>query len=99
MELAGLDPARMTLRLVEPTRENGHDAARDLLAGGTRLSALVVGHCLLIIVTAIMQTFRNKYRLRDVLSINCRSRDLSRAGCRRESDGVGSRLPCNQCFE
>jgi hypothetical protein len=27
-----------------------------------------MGNCLLIIVTAIMESFRNKYRLRDVLS-------------------------------
>jgi LacI family transcriptional regulator len=43
MALAGLDPDRMTIRLVEPTRENGHEATRDLLAGGARFSALVVG--------------------------------------------------------
>jgi LacI family transcriptional regulator len=43
MELAGLDQARMTIRLVEPTRENGYDVTRDLLAGDAHFSALVVG--------------------------------------------------------
>jgi LacI family transcriptional regulator len=43
MELAGLDPARLTVALAEPTRENGHDAARELLAARPRFTALVVG--------------------------------------------------------
>ena len=40
---AGLDPRRITMRLVEPTRENGRDAARELLEGSVRFTALVVG--------------------------------------------------------
>jgi LacI family transcriptional regulator len=41
MELAGLDPAAMPVRLTEPTRENGHRAAVELLAGDA--TALLVG--------------------------------------------------------
>ena len=40
---AGLDPRRITMRLVEPTQENGRDATRELLAGGLPFTALVVG--------------------------------------------------------
>jgi LacI family transcriptional regulator len=43
LRLAGLDPRRTTIRLVEPTRENGRDATCELLAGDTRFTALVVG--------------------------------------------------------
>ena len=43
IELAGLDPRRITIRLVEPTQENGRDATRELLAGDARFTALVVG--------------------------------------------------------
>lgn len=43
IELAGLDFERVTVRLVEPTRENGRDAAIELLEGRTRFTALVVG--------------------------------------------------------
>jgi LacI family transcriptional regulator len=41
LELAGLDPAAMPTRLVEPTRRNGRDAAAELLAGDA--TALLVG--------------------------------------------------------
>src|ERR1700730_3370985 len=40
---AGLDPRRITFRLVEPTQENGRDATRELLSGGLPFTALVVG--------------------------------------------------------
>jgi DNA-binding LacI/PurR family transcriptional regulator len=40
---AGLDPRRITIRLVEPTQQNGRDAARELLAGNLPFTALVVG--------------------------------------------------------
>ena len=40
---AGLDPRRITIRLVEPTQENGRDAARELLDGDLPFTALVVG--------------------------------------------------------
>ena len=40
---AGLDPRRITIRLVEPTQENGGAAARELLAGDLPFTALVVG--------------------------------------------------------
>ena len=40
---AGLDPRRITMRLVEPTQENGRDATRELLTGGVPFTALVVG--------------------------------------------------------
>jgi LacI family transcriptional regulator len=40
---AGLDPRRITMRLVEPTQENGRDAARELLTGRLPFTALVVG--------------------------------------------------------
>jgi LacI family transcriptional regulator len=40
---AGLDPRRITMRLVEPTQENGRDATRELLACGLPFTALVVG--------------------------------------------------------
>jgi len=40
---AGLDPRRITFRLVEPTRENGRDAAGELLGGNPGCTALVVG--------------------------------------------------------
>jgi len=40
---AGLDPGRITFRLVEPTQENGRDATRELLSGGPPFTALVVG--------------------------------------------------------
>ncbi len=43
VELAGLDPRQMTVRLVEPTQENGRDAIRGLLTGNARFTALVVG--------------------------------------------------------
>ncbi len=43
VELAGLDPRRITVRLVEPTQENGRDATRGLLTGNARFTALVVG--------------------------------------------------------
>ncbi len=43
LELAGLDPAALVARLVEPTRENGRDAVTDLLAAGEPFTALVVG--------------------------------------------------------
>lgn len=42
VELAGLDRRRLTIRLVEPTRENGQDATGELL-GAARFTALVVG--------------------------------------------------------
>jgi LacI family transcriptional regulator len=41
--LAGLDPRRLTIRLVESTQENGRAATRDLLAWHTGVTALVVG--------------------------------------------------------
>ncbi len=41
--LAGLDPRRITIRLVEPTQDNGRDAARELLDGDLPCTALVVG--------------------------------------------------------
>jgi LacI family transcriptional regulator len=41
--VAGLDPRRLTFRLVEPTRENGSDVTRELLDGNPRCTALVVG--------------------------------------------------------
>jgi len=41
--LAHLDPRRITFRLVEPTQDNGRDAARELLDGGLPFTALVVG--------------------------------------------------------
>jgi len=40
---AGLDPRRITMRLVEPTQENGRAATCELLAGGLPFTALVVG--------------------------------------------------------
>jgi LacI family transcriptional regulator len=40
---AGLDPRRITFRLVEPTQDNGRDAARELLTGNLPFTALVVG--------------------------------------------------------
>jgi LacI family transcriptional regulator len=40
---AGLDPCRVTVRLVEPTQENGRDATRELLSGDLPFTALVVG--------------------------------------------------------
>jgi DNA-binding LacI/PurR family transcriptional regulator len=40
---AGLDPRRITMRLVEPTQENGRAATCELLAGGVPFTALVVG--------------------------------------------------------
>jgi len=40
---AGLDPRRITMRLVEPTQENGRDATRELLEESVRFTALVVG--------------------------------------------------------
>ncbi len=40
---AGLDPRRITIRLVEPTQDNGRDAARELLDDGLPFTALVVG--------------------------------------------------------
>jgi LacI family transcriptional regulator len=40
---AGLDPRRITFRLVEPTQENGKHATRELLSGGLPFTALVVG--------------------------------------------------------
>lgn len=43
MELAGLDPDRMPLRLLEPTRENGRAGAAELLARHGTPTALVVG--------------------------------------------------------
>jgi hypothetical protein len=67
-------------------------------ACSARLGALVARNCLRIIITAFVQTFRNKYRLRDVLP--------STADCATSpeqvvlaSDGVGGRLSRNQCFE
>jgi LacI family transcriptional regulator len=42
MELAGLDPDAMAVRLVEPTRENGRAGAEELLARPGRPSALLV---------------------------------------------------------
>lgn len=41
--LAGLDPRRITIRLVEPTRGNGSAATRELLTGSLPFTALVVG--------------------------------------------------------
>jgi LacI family transcriptional regulator len=41
LELAGLDPAALPARLVEPTRSNGHAAAVELLSGNA--TALLVG--------------------------------------------------------
>ena len=43
LERAGLDPARMRVRLVEPNRENGRLGVHELLDGPTRPTALVVG--------------------------------------------------------
>ena len=43
MQLAGLDPDALVLRLVDPTRENGRDAGAELLAGGSEFTGLVVG--------------------------------------------------------
>lgn len=43
MALAGLDPEAMAVRLVEPTPQNGHDGAAQLLAAPDRPTALVVG--------------------------------------------------------
>lgn len=43
MEQAALDPERMPVRLLEPTRENGRLGAEELLATPGRPSALVVG--------------------------------------------------------
>jgi LacI family transcriptional regulator len=40
---AGLDPRRITMRLVEPTQENGRAATGELLAGSLPFTALVVG--------------------------------------------------------
>jgi LacI family transcriptional regulator len=42
---AGLDPRRITIRLVEPTQDNGRDATRELLAGDLRSAALRVAGC------------------------------------------------------
>jgi len=43
MRLSGLDPRDMPMRLVEPTRQNGLDAAADLLADEPDVTALLVG--------------------------------------------------------
>jgi len=43
MELSGLDPDRMSVRLVEPTRQNGRDAATELVDAEPGCTALVVG--------------------------------------------------------
>ena len=43
MRLAGLDPDRMPIRLVEPTQQNGYDAASELLAGDHHFTGLLVG--------------------------------------------------------
>ncbi len=43
MELAGLDPDRMPIRLLEPTRQNGRAATAELLAMPNPPTALLVG--------------------------------------------------------
>jgi hypothetical protein len=63
------------------------------------MTALVVGNCLLIIITALTQTFGNKYLPRGVLSVDCRSRVLARARC--PGEWRRRQLPFHEtsCFE
>jgi LacI family transcriptional regulator len=66
--LAGLDPRRITFRLVEPTQNNGRHAARELLAGNLPCTALVVGSGSLS-VGAAEAVRRSGRRLPDDLSL------------------------------
>jgi LacI family transcriptional regulator len=66
--LAGLDPRRITLRLVEPTQDNGRDAARELLDGEVPFTALIVGSGSLS-VGAAEAVRRSGRRLPDDLSL------------------------------
>ena len=66
--LAGLDPRRITMRLVEPTQDNGRDAARELLDGKLPFTALVVGSGSLS-VGAAEAVRRSGRRLPDDLSL------------------------------
>ena len=64
----GLDPRRITIRLVEPTQDNGQDAARELLDGDLPFTALVVGSGSLS-VGAAAAVRRSGRRLPDDLSL------------------------------
>jgi LacI family transcriptional regulator len=66
--LAGLDPRRITFRLVEPTQDNGSDATQELLSGNPRFTALVVGSGSLS-VGAAEAVRRSGRRLPDDLSL------------------------------
>ena len=66
--LAGLDPRRITFRLVEPTQDNGRDTARELLTGDLPFTALVVGSGSLS-VGAAEAVRRSGRRLPDDLSL------------------------------
>jgi LacI family transcriptional regulator len=65
---AGLDPRRITFRLVEPTQDNGKDAVRELLTGDLPFTALVVGSGSLS-VGAAEAVRRSGRRLPDDLSL------------------------------
>jgi len=66
--LAGLDPRRITFRLVEPTQQHGRNAARELLEGDLPFTALVVGSGSLS-VGAAEAVRRSGRRLPDDLSL------------------------------
>lgn len=65
---AGLDPARLRMRLVEPTRENGRRGVAELLAARPRPTALLVGGGSLSLGAAL-QVHATGLRLPDELSL------------------------------
>jgi LacI family transcriptional regulator len=65
---AGLDPRRITMRLIEPTQQNGREATRELLTGSLPFTALVVGSASLSVGAADMLR-RSGLRLPDDLSL------------------------------